>query len=87
MYKPSEAASIVVACEDQAEIDRLWTALTSNGGQEGPCGWLKDRRGNAWQIVPERMSEWMSGPNASRVVAAFMPMKKLDIATLEAAAA
>jgi predicted 3-demethylubiquinone-9 3-methyltransferase (glyoxalase superfamily) len=86
VFKPSEAASIVVACENQAEIDRLWNALTANGGQESQCGWLKDRWGISWQICPDRMGEWMTGPNASRVVETFMPMKKLDYAALEAAA-
>lgn len=88
MFKQSEAASISVACEDQAEIDRLWAALTADGGQEGHCGWLKDRWGVSWQIVPKQMEEWMSRDPAcaARVTAAFMPMSKLDVAILEAAA-
>lgn len=85
-FKLSEACSISVACETQAEIDRLWNALTANGGAESQCGWLRDRFGLSWQIVPRQMSAWMTGPNAARVVAAFMPMKKLDLATLERAA-
>lgn len=85
-FKPSEAASIVVACKDQAEIDKLWNTLTADGGEESQCGWLKDRWGISWQICPDKMGEWMTGPNAGRVVEAFMPMKKLDVATLEAAA-
>jgi predicted 3-demethylubiquinone-9 3-methyltransferase (glyoxalase superfamily) len=85
-FKLSEASSISVACENQAEIDRLWNALTAEGGQESQCGWCKDRWGVSWQIVPDRMEEWVLGPNAQRVVETFMPMKKLDYAALEAAA-
>jgi len=85
-FKLTEACSISVACDTQAEIDRLWNALTADGGAESQCGWLRDRFGLSWQIVPSALSEWMKGPNAARVVAAFMPMKKLDIATLERAA-
>lgn len=85
-FKLSEAVSISVACDTQAEIDRLWTTLTANGGTETQCGWLKDRYGLSWQIVPSQMTAWMADPvRAARVTAAFMPMKKLDIATLEAA--
>ena len=87
-FKLTEAASISVNCDTQAEIDRLWTRLTANGGAESRCGWLKDRFGVSWQIVPSQMSTWMRGKDPARiarVVAAFMPMAKLDIATLEAA--
>jgi predicted 3-demethylubiquinone-9 3-methyltransferase (glyoxalase superfamily) len=87
-FRFSEAISLSVSCADQAEIDRYWSALTANGGEESQCGWLKDRWGLSWQIVPEAMGRWMSDPQAApRVVAAFMPMKKLDIAALERAAA
>jgi predicted 3-demethylubiquinone-9 3-methyltransferase (glyoxalase superfamily) len=86
VYKLSEACSISVSCDTQAEIDRLWSALTADGGAESQCGWLRDRFGLSWQIVPSALGAWMTGPNAPRVVAAFMPMKKLDIATLERAA-
>jgi len=89
MFKQSEATSIVVQCADQAEIDRLWSALTADGGKESMCGWLKDRFGVSWQIVPARMGEWMGGSDpavAGRVGAAFMGMRKLDIAALEKAA-
>lgn len=84
----SEACSISIACEDQAEIDRLWTALVANGGAESQCGWLRDRFGLSWQITPRAMGEMMSDPDPARVqrvVAAFMPMKKLELAVLEAA--
>ncbi|MEZ5995312.1 MAG: VOC family protein [Hyphomonadaceae bacterium] len=87
-FPQSEAVSIVVACDTQADIDRLWEALTANGGNESQCGWCKDRWGVSWQIVPRQMGAWMTDPDkekVGRVAAAFMPMKKLDIATLEAA--
>ena len=88
MFPQSESASISVLCDTQAEIDRLWGALTANGGKESQCGWLKDPYGVSWQIVPAQMSAWMREPQMqARVMAAFMPMRKLDLATLEAAAA
>ena len=87
-YQLSEACSLSVACETQAEIDRLWAALTADGGEESSCGWLKDRFGLSWQIVPKSLAAMMTDPDPARVgrvVAAFMPMKKLDVAALEAA--
>ncbi len=84
----TEASSMVVKCETQAEIDRLWSALTSNGGKEVQCGWLKDRYGLSWQIVPARLGELMRSGNqvsADRVMAALMSMVKIDIAKLEEA--
>jgi predicted 3-demethylubiquinone-9 3-methyltransferase (glyoxalase superfamily) len=87
-YKLSEACSLSVACDTQAEIDRLWSALTADGGEEGKCGWLKDRFGLSWQIVPRALGPMMTAPDparVARVVAAFMPMKKLDLEALEAA--
>jgi predicted 3-demethylubiquinone-9 3-methyltransferase (glyoxalase superfamily) len=87
-YKLNEAASIMVQCESQAEIDRLWNALLAGGGREQQCGWLKDRYGLSWQIVPARLGEMMQDPDAaksSRVMAALMKMVKLDIGKLEAA--
>ncbi|HEV7923177.1 MAG TPA: VOC family protein [Thermoanaerobaculia bacterium] len=86
MFKFSEAVSFVVNCETQAEIDRYWEQLSSGGGQEGPCGWLKDRFGLSWQIVPTALGQLMKGPNAQQVMAALLKMKKLDIATLQQAA-
>jgi len=89
MYKLSEATSIVVQCENQVEIDRLWTALTADGGKEVMCGWLRDRFGLAWQIVPAQIGDWMSNPDpavGARVMAAVMGMVKIDIAALEKAA-
>ncbi|MGL3806998.1 VOC family protein [Paeniglutamicibacter sp. R2-26] len=89
MFSFSEAVSFQIMCEDQAEIDYYWDALT-DGGEESQCGWLKDRYGVSWQVVPTRLPELLgqSDPEvARRVVEAFMPMRKLDIATLERAAA
>ena len=81
-----EAVSIAVLTEDQAETDRLWAALVADGGAESQCGWLKDRFGLSWQIEPRRALELLNGPQAAKVWPAFMQMKKIDIAALEAAA-
>lgn len=88
LFPFNEAFSLLVRCKDQAEIDRLWDVLTANGGQESQCGWLKDKFGVSWQIVPEAMSEFTTkDPEAGkRVFEVMMPMKKLDIATLQKAA-
>ncbi len=78
----NEAVSFVVECEDQAEVDYYWNKLTE-GGSESQCGWLKDKFGVSWQIVPTILSKLMSDPErASRVVPAFMKMKKFDIQQL-----
>jgi predicted 3-demethylubiquinone-9 3-methyltransferase (glyoxalase superfamily) len=88
VFKFTEAVSFTIDCEDQAELDHYWNGLIAGGGVESRCGWLKDRFGVSWQVVPRRMGEWMSNPKTgAKVAAAFMPMTKLDIATLEAAAA
>lgn len=85
-FKFSEAISFQVFCETQDEIDYYWNKL-SEGGEEGPCGWLKDKFGLSWQIVPSVMGELMSDPaKAGKVMAALMPMKKLDIGALKHAA-
>jgi predicted 3-demethylubiquinone-9 3-methyltransferase (glyoxalase superfamily) len=84
------AASISVECADQAEVDRLWTALTADGGAEIMCGWLRDKWGVPWQIVPEMLPRLLADPDpavADRVFAAMTRMIKLDIAALERAAA
>ena len=81
--------SIMVECDTQAEIDRLWTTL-SEGGSTEECGWLKDRWGLSWQVAPRRLQELMNDPDrakAKRVAEAMLKMKKLEIAKLEAAAA
>lgn len=86
----TEAASISVLTEDQAETDRLWDALIADGGAEGRCGWLKDRFGVSWQITPRRMVELLNHEDAAaarRAQAAMMSMAKIDIAALEAAVA
>ncbi len=84
----NDAISIVVACDDQAELDRYWNALLEGGGKPQACGWLIDRYGLRWQIVPAAFDEWMADTNrvrAKRVADAMMKMVKLDIAQLEAA--
>jgi len=88
-FKLNEAFSLAVDCDDQAEVDRLWNALTSNGGQESVCGWLKDRYGVSWQIVPHRMKELFADPDpgrARRAMDAMLKMVKIDVAELERAA-
>jgi predicted 3-demethylubiquinone-9 3-methyltransferase (glyoxalase superfamily) len=87
-YRFTEAVSFQIACADQAEVDRLWSAL-SDGGTEGPCGWLKDRWGLSWQIVPSRLHELLADPDperARRAMEAMLRMRKLNIADLERAA-
>lgn len=84
----TEAISLQADCKDQDEVDRLWETL-SEGGEEGPCGWLKDRYGVSWQIVPSVMYELIADPDperAQRAVAAMLQMKKLVIEELERAA-
>ena len=84
----NDAISITVLCDDQAEIDRYWDALISGGGKPVACGWLNDRYGLRWQIVPARMEEMMADPDkarSKRVTDAMLQMIKLDIATLERA--
>ena len=78
----TEAISFMVSCESQDEIDHLWDNLTV-GGTEIQCGWLKDRYGVTWQIIPAELPAWlMSGPNGNRVLEAMLPMKKLDLQKL-----
>lgn len=89
-FKFDEAISLVIDCQDQAEVDRYWDALLADGGRESQCGWLTDRFGLSWQVVPRRLLELTTGPDrekASRVFAAMMKMVKLDVAKLEEAAA
>lgn len=80
--------SISVETDDQAETDRLWVALTSNGGQESHCGWLKDRYGVSWQVFPRRLTELTLRSDrtvSTKAIAAMMKQKKIDIAEIEAA--
>jgi len=88
-FKFTEAISLVVECKDQAEVDHYWSKLTE-GGSEVQCGWLKDKYGLSWQIVPTRLLELAADPDkarSNRAMAAMMKMVKIDIAALEAAAA
>jgi predicted 3-demethylubiquinone-9 3-methyltransferase (glyoxalase superfamily) len=84
----NEALSLLINCADQAEVDYYWTRL-GDGGEEGPCGWLKDRYGLSWQVIPTALMELLRDPDASRaqrVMAAMLEMRKIDVATLHAAA-
>ncbi|MEX2210250.1 MAG: VOC family protein [Gaiellaceae bacterium] len=88
-FKLDEAISFQVLCDDQQEVDRYWSTL-SEGGEQGPCGWLKDRFGLSWQIVPRALAELVDNPDpekAQRVMAAMLKMKKIEIGELERAAA
>lgn len=88
-FKFNEAFSLTIDCADQAEVDRYWNALTANGGEEGPCGWCKDRFGLSWQVNPSRLGELMADPDPKRAKAAadlMMKQKKIIIADIEAAA-
>lgn len=88
--KFNDSVSLSVDCKDQAEVDRLWDGLTAEGGKPVQCGWLKDKCGPSWQIVPQRFVELLADPDPEkgrRVTETAMKMVKLDIAALEAAAA
>jgi len=87
-FKFSEATSLFVDCETQQEVDEYWEKLTANGGEESQCGWLKDKYGFSWQIVPNALGGLMSGPDpakSQKVFDALMQMKKIDISTLQRA--
>jgi predicted 3-demethylubiquinone-9 3-methyltransferase (glyoxalase superfamily) len=89
-FRFNESISFMAPCEDQAEVDRYWSALTEGGGEESMCGWLKDRFGVSWQIVPTQLEELLASSDpaqAERVTQALFQMKKIVIADLEAAAA
>lgn len=88
MFTLTEAVSISVATDGQAETDRLWAALTADGGEESVCGWLKDRYGVSWQIFPKRLTELTTSADkkvSAKAMAAMMKQKKIDIAAIEAA--
>ena len=85
----TEAVSLQIDCADQAEVDRFWDRLIGDGGEESMCGWLKDKYGLSWQVVPTGMAEIFADPDparAQRAVQAMMQMRKLDVAALRAAA-
>jgi predicted 3-demethylubiquinone-9 3-methyltransferase (glyoxalase superfamily) len=83
-FKFNEAVSFVINCNTQAEIDHYWNNLIADGGKEGNCGWLKDKFGVSWQVVPTVLPRLMSNPEkAPKVTEAFLKMKKFDIETLE----
>src|ERR1700756_5964458 len=87
-FKHSEAISLSVSCRDPKEVDHYWSALTAKGGAEGPCGWLKDRFGVSWQIVPAVLGRFLTDSkngNAAAATQAMLGMKKLDIGQLERA--
>lgn len=86
-FPHSEAISMSISCADQAEVDHYWNGLLANGGSESMCGWLKDRFGVSWQVVPRRMIELQmeGGAGVGRMMQRMMTMRKLDIAPLEAA--
>ncbi|SFU60746.1 2-polyprenyl-6-hydroxyphenyl methylase / 3-demethylubiquinone-9 3-methyltransferase [Polaromonas sp. YR568] len=87
-FKQTEAFSFQIATDDQAETDRLWNAIVNNGGQESECGWCKDKWGVSWQITPRVLTDGIADPDpkvAKRVFDAMMTMRKIDVATIEAA--
>lgn len=89
MYKHTEAFSIMIDCKDQAEVDYFWDALIAGGGEESMCGWLKDKYGVSWQVIPRRLTELMTDPDkarAGRAMQAMLKMHKIVVADLEAAA-
>ena len=88
LFKFTEAVSFVVTCETQAEVDAYWSKLTTNGGEPSRCGWLKDRFGLSWQVVPSSLGRLLSGPDPAktgRVMQALLKMTKIDIKALEEA--
>jgi predicted 3-demethylubiquinone-9 3-methyltransferase (glyoxalase superfamily) len=88
MFKFTEAISLFVNCETQEEVDELWTKLTADGGEESMCGWLKDKFGLSWQIIPTAMMKFLYDTDrekSGRAMQAMMKMRKLDIATLQKA--
>ena len=87
IFKHSEAFSFQIATEDQEETDKYWNAIVGNGGQESDCGWCKDKWGLSWQITPRTLTEALAsgGDEAKRAFDAMMKMKKIDVATIDAA--
>lgn len=88
-FKFDEAVSFQITCEDQDEVDYYWDTLTADGGQESQCGWLKDKFGLSWQVVPKGMAEVFANPDpeaSKRAMQAMLKMKKIDVAALREAA-
>jgi predicted 3-demethylubiquinone-9 3-methyltransferase (glyoxalase superfamily) len=88
LFQFTEALSLGIECDDQAEVDAYWSALTADGGEPGPCGWLKDKYGVSWQVTPRRLGELLRSEDrerAGQALRAMLAMGKLDIAELEAA--
>lgn len=89
-YRFTEAVSFFIDCEDQEEVDYYWNRLTADGGTESRCGWLKDRYGLSWQVIPRALGRHLGDPDrarADRVIQAMLQMKKIDVAALDRAAA
>src|SRR5262245_31821318 len=87
-FRFNEAISFAIDCRDQAEVDHYWETLTADGGEPGPCGWLKDKYGLSWQVIPHRLQELLDSPDAAgaeRAMQAMLQMGKLDVAKLEEA--
>lgn len=85
-FKFNEAISMFVSCEDQAEVDEYWSKLTADGGEESQCGWLKDKFGLSWQIIPKQLGELMGDPDpekSQRVMQAMLKMRKIIVADLQ----
>jgi predicted 3-demethylubiquinone-9 3-methyltransferase (glyoxalase superfamily) len=90
MYEFTEAVSFFVKCKDQAEVDYFWNAFLTHGGTESRCGWLKDKHGLSWQIIPDALGRYLSDPDrekANRVMQAMLKMNKIVVADLDRAAA
>ncbi|NKQ56779.1 VOC family protein [Amycolatopsis sp. K13G38] len=87
-FKFNESISFQVFCDGQDEVDYYWNALTADGGEEGPCGWVKDKFGLSWQVIPEQFADYVTGPDpagAQRATQAMFGMKKLDVEALRKA--
>ena len=87
-FKFNEAISFSIDCEDQAEVDRYWEKLVAGGGEHSVCGWLKDRYGVSWQVIPRQLPEMLDGPDhegAARAMKAMLEMTKIDVAKLQEA--
>ena len=87
-FKPNEAVSLEIRCKDQDEVDHYWDKLAADGGEHGPCGWLKDKYGFSWQVVPEALLRLLADPDrekSQRVMAAMLKMGKIEVAELERA--